>query len=560
MYKQLIEKNLKEAVLDLGFLVTDTLLSIAESPQFGDYSTNIALQLSKQKLSKGYQSSLEIANKIVEKIGHPNYLERIEVAGPGFINFFLKNESLIKILEEKIQPKTGGRRVLIEYAQPNTHKEFHLGHLRNITLGESLARLREFEGDEVFRANYGSDIGLPVAKALWGVDKLRDQLEGVRQASLREKAEFLGRAYALGHTHYEDDEKAKEQIDAINKALYVRDPQFMPLWQETRQWSLAYFDTIYSRLGTEFDAVITESEVEAEGKRLVEENLHKVFAEDQGAVIFPGEKYGLHNRVFITSRGNPTYEAKELGLTRREEEFFPFDQAIHLTGNEQIGYFKVVIKAVELINPQMAGKKKHMPFGFVTLTTGKMSSRLGTVVTAEWLIEEVKQAIRESFGQQGGKVSFNETTEKIAIGAIKFSLLKYSLATNIAFDIHKSVSLQGDSGPYVMYAYARIRSLIEKAGVSRPTSLSGEIELEEREVLRLLEYFEAVAEKAVLNFAPNELCIYLLGLAKAFNLFYEKHPIIGSQRASLRLKLAARVGDTLKLGLYLLGIESVDKM
>lgn len=572
-----LKNDLQEAINSLGFLMpTDLVLSIPENSNFGDYTTNIALQLSKQNLKNKYHSSIEIANAIAEKLKHPLYLERVEVAGPGFLNFFIKDEYLLKELVKPL--KTGDRkldqiifkkeifeapaeRILLEFAQPNTHKPFHIGHFRNISIGESLSRLLEYSGVEVFRATYGGDIGPHVAKAIWGALKLADEYQKVKSGSLTEKAEFLGKAYVFGSEAYEKEPESKKLIEEINIKLYKKDSQYIGIWQETANWSKAYLDSLYQRLGTEFDAEIWESEVQEEGKEVVLKNLKTVFKEDQGAIIFPGEKYGLHNRVFITQKGYPTYEAKEIGLSRKEESLFPFDRAYYLVGNEQDEYFKVVTKAIELIDTHLQGKKKHLPFGMVNLSGGKMSSRKGNVITAEGLIEEVKQKIKESFG--GSRESNNDNVlEKIAIGAIKFFMLKFGFASNIAFDINQSISLQGDTGPYVMYTYARTRSILSQSGEKEQSVNlnTGTLEQEERELLRQLEYFELVAEKAVKEFSPNDLTSYLITLAKAYNNFYQKYPIIKSEKAPLRLALTKKVGETLKLGLYLLGIEAVERM
>lgn len=568
MIQTKIKERLNLVVKNLGFPYVDIILSIPENSDFGDYSTNIALQLSKQKSKKPYHSAMEVANAILNNFGTLDFLDRLEVAGPGFINFFIKDKTLIATLNQPFQnqlnlgPLEGlKKRVLIEYAQPNTHKEFHIGHLRNITTGESLARLLESTGSEVFRANYGSDIGLPVAKALWGVQSMPQQLEEVRGKSIKEKAKFLGQAYSKAHAAYEDDPKVKEEINEINRRIYARDPELLPLWLETRAWSLAYFDIMYSRLGVEFDSIISESEIESAGKEIVEENIGNIFEKNDGAVIFPGEKYGLHTRVFITSKGNPTYEAKELGVDRREQELFPFDEALYVVGNEQTDYFKVVIKVVELLDAKMVGKKRHIPFGFVTLTTGKMSSRLGNILTADELIQSVKQAILEQY-PKNEVISNDQILEKVALSAIKFSLLKYSLSTDITFDINQSINLQGDSGTYVLYTYARTQSLLKMVKMTeflvRPNQQK--ISLEEREVLRQLEYFEFFVERSAQNLQPNELCTYLLNLSKSFNLFYQKWPIIKSQEQEFRLALTKRVGEVLDRGLFLLGIESLERM
>lgn len=603
MYKAQIEKALQIAVKNLGFIApTDPLLSISEKPQFGDYSSNIALQLSKQKHKNLYQNPLEIANAIIEKMGHPEFLIRIEVAGAGFLNFFLKDEELTKVLGEEYEPDdlpAGGgekgepKRIIVEYCDPNTHKVLHIGHLLPLTLGETLSRLLEYQGHEVFRVNYGSDIGLTVAKCLWGIEKRKKEFEDVRVKGLREKVEFLGMIYSYAHSEYEKSLETKEEVDRITDKIYQRDPQIVPIWEETKDWSLGYFETIYSIFGTLFDRRINESEVDRLGKQIVLENIGKVFIKDEGAVIFPGKKFALHNRVFINSKGNPTYEGKEVGLASKYQEIFSADELRIFSDKAQNDYFDVVILANEMVFPHIKGKVKHYSFGSVGLTTGKMSSRSGNVVTAEELIDIVKLKIRQI------SPSLDELSiVLLAVGAIKFAFLKYSVNSDIVYDVEESVSIHGDTGPYVIYVYARIQSLLKKAnraknseaveenvqareeGIAQTGQLSAvsvqpsaknkkadsrkliaeSIEPEERDVLRQLDYFEFTVHKAADNFQPNELCKYLLNLCKAFNSFYEKQPVLGSKKEEFRLKLAARTAETIKLGLYLLGIETVERM
>lgn len=594
MHFKLLKDSLKKAVIKLGYKPTDIVCNIAENPEFGDYTSNIALQLANQNTSKNKQSSIEIANKIVESIGHPFFLERVDVAGAGFLNFFLKDQELVRNLltEEKDEEPVGDyQNYLVEYSQPNTHKPYHIGHFRNISIGESICRILEYQGHQVYRVTYGGDIGPHVAKALWGVLKLEKEYQAVKSQSLSEKAEFLGKAYVLGSEAYEKDQQAKSNIDDLNTRLYKRDKDLLPIWEETKLWSIAALDSFYSLIGVEFDREIWESEIEDVGAKLVKDNLGKVFIEDDGAIIFPGEKYGLHNRVFITSQGYPLYEAKELGVTQLESEFFPFDQAFHVVDIQQSDYFKVVTKAIELIDQKLGSKKKHVAYGFVSLTTGKMSSRKGSVVTAEGLIDQVKKQLSEEFA--GRMISSNDLQlTKIAIGAIKFNYLKYSLLSDISFDVKKSVSLQGDSGPYLLYTFARIQSLLnratgneagnslnqtkinqEAAKIAQTTNPSNQkkpvqksehysegLEEEERAVLRQLEFFEAKVEQAFKKLQPNELAVYLLDLAKTFNLFYERYPILGSKKEEFRLLISQRAAEYLKLGLYLLGIETVDRM
>jgi arginyl-tRNA synthetase len=611
MYKAKIEKELGTAVRELGFVApTDIVLSISEKAQFGDYSSNIALQLSKQKHQNSYQTPQEIANGIIEKLGHPKFLERVEVAGPGFLNFFIKDEAIVKILtntedRDSLLDQEDLKKIIVEYCDPNTHKMLHIGHLLQLTLGEAMARLYEYQGHEVFRTNYGSDIGPTVAKCLWGIGKLQEEYKKAQGGSLREKAQFLGKTYAYAHSEYEKSLDVKEEIDQITNKLYQRDSEIMPLWEETKDWSLGYFETVYSSFGTLFDRRINESEVDEIGKDTVMENIGKVFVKDDGAIIFQGEKHNLHNRVFINSKGNPTYEGKEVGLAVKYQEFFQFDQLNIFSHKEQDDYFKVVIAVNEMIFPHLKGMINHVTYGEVRLPSGKMSSRQGNIIAAEDILEEVKAKIREatkvSKGSEVAKVGDELTIQNLAVSAIKLAFLKYSVGSDLIYDVEESVSIHGDTGPYVMYVYARILSVIKKATANRASEFEAgaeededqeegiaqgeettassqqltdkkkkksedwklstvDLESEEREILRQLEYFEFMVEKATVNFAPNELVKYLLTLTKAFNTFYEKHHIVGSNKAEFRLLLSKKVSESIKLGLYLLGIETVDKM
>lgn len=558
MILEQITKDLKKAVSELGFESSDIVVSISQDPRFGDYSTNVPLQLAKQKGKNSYHSPGEIANEILKVLGHPPYLESIEIAGGGFINFFIKDELLVKnlSLETALSALSEPKKFLIEYGHPNFLKEIHIGHQRSFILGESLSRILMSLGHQVYRANYQGDIGLHIAKAIFGILKLKlpDQ-----ELDLEAKAKFLGKCYALGDSQYKDSPQDKERIDYINVALYKKDPEFRKTYQLAREWSLDYFAPRYDLLGVKYDRCFFESEVYEIGKKIVLENLNKVFIEDQGAIIFPGEKYGLHNRVFVTKVGNATYEGKDIGLAKLEYEAFPYDQSIHVVASEQAGYFAVVIKAIEMIFPHLEGKKMHLSYGLVDLKAGKMSSRTGNVVTVDDLFKLVSEKVKEIMLAHSN--SDQTEVKAIAMGAIKFSYLKYSPRQNMLFDLDQSISLQGDSGPYLQYSYARTQSLLKNALSNQSDQKEIlPLEKEEREILRLLEYFPAVVSSCAQELSPTKLCEYLLNLAKAFNFFYQKHSIVKSNKSKFRLKLTNKVSQVLKQGLYLLGIEAPLRM
>jgi len=576
LYKRMHAKNQIANIIQKITGQNEIHLEVPERQEFGDYSTNVAMRLFVK--GKDFPSPRDLAEDLLKKIQEDGELlkitDKIAVAGSGFINFWLKKEILYENLTEIIQKNRSfgesdlltGKKIMIEFAHPNTHKLFHIGHLRNITTGESLARILENAGAKVIRVNYQGDVGLHIAKAMWVINKYGYSDSG----DVQKRAEFLGKAYMEGNRLYEESEEAKEEVHKINEALYKgEDKKLMDLYKETRSWSLDYFDFIYKRVDTKFERFYFESEVAGDGYKLSKEALEKgILKESEGAVIFPGNEYGLHDRVFITQRDVLTYEGKDMGLAKLQFKEFDPDLLIHLVGPEQTDYFKVVFKALELILPETKEREKHLSYGWVRLKEGKMSSRTGNVVSGNWLLDEAKLKLTEKYK------SDSETAEKVAVAAVKYSFLKNSLNQEIAFDINESISLEGNSGPYIQYTYARTQSVIEKSEVKKEELKklvirdSLDINPEERSLLRTLLYYPEITESAAAGFSPNLLCNYLYELAQKFNVFYNKHRILDADSSGktnkditdFRLSLTDATGSVIKSGLYLLGIQSPDKM
>lgn len=591
MVKQKILEDLKKVVQSLGYPSTDIVLSIPKNSSFGDYTSNSALQLAKLKSANGKQTPAEIANKIVKSLENKDYLQKVELAAQGFINFFIKDETLMQNLAKVCQApytvKPKKIKIMVEFAHPNTHKAFHIGHLRNISLGESIVRLLEAVGYKVIRANYQGDVGMHIAKAIYvllHISPFKDDVSTVK--GVHQRVEFLGQAYAAGSKVFEENETAKQAIKDINYLVYASAQRFQTekgikpgstdylkfvegrkdevdrvfeLWKETRQWSLDYFETIYKRVYTHYDRYYFESECligvdmakEAAGKGILQE--------DKGAIIFNGEPYGLHTRVFVNSLDLPTYEAKELALAEKEfREFGSLTKLIHVVGPEQSSFFKVTFKVEELLDEKKyKDKQYHLAYGWVRLKTGKMSSRTGDVVLGEWLLDEAKKRIKKEFREMDEK-----TAEMVGVGAVKYSMLKFSTTSEISFSFEESISLEGDSGPYLQYTYARAKSVLAEAKYDYKEGAEAKnLEKEEREILQRIEYFESAVEEAATNYAPNMLAKYLLDLAKVFNSLYQKHRIIkGGEKAEFRLALTCSVASVLKQGLDLLGIKAPERM
>lgn len=564
--KEELKKLVENALKALGY-ETSVVIEIPKDTTHGDFSTNVAMRLAGQ-LKK---SPVDIAEEIVEKMIDSENVESVEVMSPGFINFRLSSSSFTQVIKEIEDKKDSfgksdlmsGEKVMAEFTDPNPFKLLHIGHLYSNIVGESISRIMEANGAELKKANYQGDVGLHVAKCLWGWLKTNIDIDSITDSSLTEKVKFLGKWYAEGAAAYEDSEEAKQEIQELNKKVYSKnDEKVNEIYELGKQWSLEYFEDMYKSIGMKprengkaFDYYYMESEVADAGKKYVEENLDKVFEKSEGAVIFPGEKYGLHNRVFINSMGLPTYEAKELGLAPRKLKDFEYDKSIIITAAEIKEYFRVLLKALSIINPDLAKKTTHLTHGFVKLPDGKMSSRKGTIIEAEVLINEVEEAVKT---KSEGEVE----SKKIALAAIKYAFLKNSLGGDIEFNKDESLSFEGNTGSYLLYTYVRCQAILEKDSkveIAEGT-LSSEHELN---VLKLLSQYIDEVKSAGEKLSPHIICNYLYDLAQAYNSFYANCRVLNAENdndKAARVALTKATAQVLKNGLNLLGIDTVEKM
>jgi len=563
MIKNIIADDLKSALKKIGAPEIDPVLEHPTNSAFGDYSTSTALKLT--KILK--KNPLTIAESILDNFPKRDQISKTEIIKPGFINFWISDTYLIKEVQKSAQgnfffPQVhlgDNKKIIVEFAHPNTHKLFHIGHMRNISTGESIVRIFEAVGNKVIRANYQGDVGLHIAKCLYGIQSSKTDIKKLK--NIQEKIEFIGKMYSAGTRAYEEDEKAKEKIIEINKMLYKKDQSIMDLWQETRQWSLDYFDAVYKRVDSHFDHFYFEGDLPERGIEIAEYALKKgILEKSQGAIVFNGKKYCLDTRVFINSLGFPTYEGKELALAEKEfSDFGLIDKCIHVVTPEQTSFFKVTFKVEELIDEtKYKNKQYHLIYEWVKLKAGKMSSREGNIVEANWLIDQIKTKIKKQFK------SDETTSEKLAIASVKYSFLKNSTQSVIAFDIDESISLNGNSGPYILYTYVRCQSVLKKenTGEFEKEINPEKLEKEELTLVRSIYQFGEIVEKSAHDFAPNIIANYLYDLASKYNLFYQKHQILkaDAKTKNLRLLLTQAVGQIIKKGLYLLGIDTVEKM
>lgn len=522
--------------------------------QFGDFASNIAMQLAKPLGRNPRDIATEICKNLKSEI-----IVSAEVAGPGFINLKLSNQALIELIKTNPKRSLEGQVVVAEYSDPNPFKVLHAGHLYTSIVGDAIANLLENAGGEVHRVNFGGDVGLHVGRTMWAIlqelgGEYPEKLAEVPQDS---RSEWMAAAYVRGNNLYEEDESAKAEMIALNKRVYQlhidkdHESPFAQIYWTCREWSYAYFDAFYERIGTKFEKYYPESTVVELGLKTVREQLEKgVFEESDGAVIFRGEDYGLHTRVFINREGIPTYEAKDVGLIMQKKADYNFDKSVVITGNEQEQYMAVVLKAVEQFAPELTAATSHITHGIVKLQGGvKMSSRKGNILRAADVLDAADEANKAATGKDD---------QNVVLGAVKYAFLKQRTGGDIIYDPKDSVSLEGNSGPYLQYAHARAQSILRKSDSTG--ELTGDLQSDEKSLIRKIGEYAEVVEQATNELMPHHICTYLYELAQGFNRFYEKNRVIGDERQELRLGLVQSYAETLKKGLNILGIHAPDQM
>jgi arginyl-tRNA synthetase len=556
-----ITELLALAAKDLFDLTVEPELTRPEA-QFGDYASNLALQLSKPLKKAPRQVADELKNYLQ---AHPSQaIAQVEVAGPGFLNITLTDHALWEGVKPQVPQVFGGKKVLLEYSCPNAFKELHVGHLYQTIVGDTLGRLLEASGATVFRANFGGDVGLHVAKALYGMRQILggEHPEKMLAIAKDERPQWLSKAYVTGAKAYEDGETAKADINKLNNTVYAfhqtddHDSPLAQLYWTGREWSYEYFKTFYEQLDVAaFDEYYPESQTTSYGLQMVQDNLGSVFVESEGATIFKGEDYGVHTRVFVTSKNLPTYETKDLGVIVKEAEDFAYDRRVVLTGNDQSEYMQVVFAALLQIDEGLSLKQTHLANGTIRFGSGKkMSSRLGNVLSASDAISTVQKTV---------EAATPELRQEISLGALKYAFLKQRLGGDINFEVEESVSLQGNSGPYLQYAYARACSILKKAAAGQAVDeVDPNIKLEagERLLARALTLYPETVGLATQEFHPHHISTYLYELAQEFNRFYEHNKVVGDKRQALRVRLVEAYVATLKHGLDLLNIPTPEHL
>ncbi len=550
-----LQSNLEEIVERLFGERTRVELGLAPEGTGADYATNVAMKLAKVVR----KSPMEIAEEIGREVESDEY--EVSVAAPGFLNFRMRDDYFVEKVRELatgglvVEGDYAGKMVITEFSDPNPFKVLHVGHLYTSVVGDAISRILERAGTKVVRANFGGDVGLHVGKTLWAMQQKHYSSGDI-------SIEKIAQCYVEGTRAYEEDEKAKTEIVELNKTLYRiaamgkdvsevlggEEGELAKLYWCGRELSYEYFDEFYAKIGVKFDKYYPESTVADKGLEEVKAHIGTTYEESNGAIVYHGEKVGLHTRVFINAQGVPTYETKDVGLIFTKWEDWHFDESVVITGNEQTEYMKVVLASVKEYAPELVERTRHLTHGMVKLPGSvKMSSRKGNFLRAV----DVLEMVREELG--GEKADW-----KVVLAAIKYAFLKYKMGGDIVFDPKESVAMNGNSGVYLLYSAVRAKKILQKAG--KGGNEHGEMGEYERGLSKKIVQYEEILRGAVEEKAPYKICNYLYELAQEFSRFYEHVKVAGSEREGELMGIVRGYLRVMEDGLGLLGIEVPEEM
>ncbi len=524
----------------------------------------------------------------------------------GFLNLVIDKKAWLALLNEMNQNEKFGEKpvteasplVMIEYSSPNTNKPLHLGHVRNNLLGWSLAQIMEANGNRVVKTNIVNDRGIHICKSMlaWlkfgngetpetsgkkGDHLIGDYYVAFDKHYRAEVAELKAKYVAEGMDEEQAEKKAKEESPLIKEAheMLVKweqnDPEVRALWKKMNDWVYAGFDETYKALGVGFDKIYYESNTYLVGKKKVEEGLAKglFFRKDDNSVWADLTDEGLDQKLLLRSDGTSVYMTQDIGTAEMRFNDFPIDKMIYVVGNEQNYHFQVLSILLDRLGFKWGKELVHFSYGMVELPNGKMKSREGTVVDADDLIAAMVADAKQTSEELGkfkdmSEEERNEIARIVGLGALKYFILKVDARKNMLFNPEESIDFNGNTGPFIQYTYARIRSILRKAqaeGISIPATLEGTMPLNEKEIelIQKLNEFGAAVEQAGKDYSPSGIANYCYELTKAFNQFYHDYSILGAdteEEKVVRLVLAQNVGKTLKNGMALLGIEVPERM
>lgn len=582
-----VKQKLEAAILQVYGVKTDVVVTVAPEDTGADFASNVAMQLAKLVHKAPVAIAEELKDALLADAEASGMAWRVEIAGPGFMNFISPDEYFYgkvadfakgqeHLTKGSVWSEYDGKVVVCEFSDPNPFKVLHVGHLYTSMVGDSISRILEMAGAKVVRANFGGDVGLHVGKTIWAL---------LQQLPSHLVIEEIAKAYVEGTRAYEEDEQAKAEITEINRMVYeialqefgdIREwpghemgddqesvalvldkEEIKTIYLKGRELSYKYFEDFYARIGVKFDRYYPESTVAVRGLKEVRQGLDRgVYEESNGAVVYKGEKFGLHTRVFINQNDLPTYEAKDVGLIFTKWDDYYFDESVVITGNDIIEYMKVVLASVSEMAPKLSERTRHLTHGQVKLPGNeKMSSRKGNFLKAVDVIGMVTQELVESTGQPAD--------EKVVLAALRYAFLKYKMGGDIIFDPKESVAMTGNSGVYLLYSTVRAKKVLQRVGNSASQSNDTVANSETsfvRKLSKKIVQYQDVLKEAVAEKAPNKICAYLFELAQEFSRFYENVKVIGNENEAELIVIVQAYTNVMEHGLGLLGIEVPEEM
>lgn len=543
----------------------DSLIEIPPSPEIGDYAFPCFVLAKKEK-----KAPMIIAQLLADKLKPKPPISKIKAQGP-YLNFFIdKNKLAEQVIKDTVKSKVcygswplKHKKVMVEYPAPNTNKPLHLGHVRNMLLGNSICNILAFAGYQAIPVDLVNDRGVHICKSMLAYQKW-----GKNKEPNKKSDHFVGDYYVLYNEKLKKHPKLEQEVQDMLRKWENNDKEVVALWKKMRKWTLEGFKQTYELFNVHHKKVYYESEIYQQGKNIVMDGLKKglFYKDEEGAIVVDLEE-GLGKKILIRKDGTGLYITQDLYLAKKKFDDFKMDKSVYIVGNEQIYHFKVLFKIIGMLGFSFAKSCYHLAYGMINLPEGRMKSREGTVVDADDILEEMKVVAEKEIKKRHKGIDKKEVDKRkeiIGTGALNFFILKYDPMKDFTYNPEESISFEGETGPYVQYAHARICSILRKEKKFKPEKIK-KLEFKHKtefNLIKLLADFPSTVNEAAENYKPSFVARYALELAQAFNEFYHECPVLkaDSKTKDSRLALIYSVKTVLRNALDLLGIKAPEEM
>tara|TARA_Y100000310_G_C20676995_1_gene813666 strand:+ start:425 stop:2086 length:1662 start_codon:yes stop_codon:yes gene_type:complete len=541
--------------------IKEDILEVPPNPEMGDYA------LPCFTLAKAHKKApQQIAQDLAKKLKPNTNIKEIKATGP-YLNFFVnKTKRSESILKKTTKPKYAFKKktnktIIVEFPSPNTNKPLHLGHLRNMALGESVSRILESQGNKIKRLNLNNDRGIHICKSMLAYQKW-----GKNKQPKKKSDHFIGDYYVLFAKKVKQNPKLEDEAREMLKKWELGDKETIKLWKKMNKWAFDGFKETYKSFGIKFDKEYYESKTYSKGREIIEGNTKKGLfkKDDSGATLIDlGDELG--EKILLRADGTSVYITQDLYLANLKYNEYKFSKSIYVVGSEQIYHFKVLFKLLDLLGYKYAKDCYHLSYGMVSLPEGKMKSREGTVVDADNLMDDLFKLAKKEIEKRNklSKAKTEELAKKISLAALKYYLLKYSAHKDFTFNPKESISFEGETGPYLQYSLVRAKKIKKQLKSGSKVNYNLLIHPAEQELIKEFSNLSSVLEKAAKTYSPHAIATYAYNLASSFNRFYELCPVTKAENNELqkaRLVLVDSYINIMSSCLWLLGIEVVEQM